>query len=127
MTGKFSQWRVRTRLSVQDWLWQFDSYHWLLRKKNRFRMWRSWHLRLLGMRLWEKPPIEFWNDDKPHRCPECHAIVVSGHEPTLLETALALYECCRCGTRYARWPRLARRLRVCEDIAIGQCPNQGKD
>lgn len=47
-----------------------------------------------------------WNPDKPHRCPACHAIAVSGQAPR----SWRVYTCCRCGTRFTRWPRLARLL-----------------
>lgn len=44
-----------------------------------------------------------WNVDKRHRCPKCHAIVV--HYATV--SSWRAYVCCRCVTRFARWPRLA--------------------
>lgn len=48
-----------------------------------------------------------WNFDKPHRCPHCHAVAVSiGNHPT----SWWIYTCCRCATRFTRWPRLARLL-----------------
>lgn len=64
----------------------------------------------------------YWNFDKPHRCPECHTVVDAGR-PT---ARAAVYECCACGTRFARWPRLAWLLPVrrCKDIAAGRCPHQ---
>lgn len=43
-----------------------------------------------------------WNTDKKHRCPQCHAIAVLGPK------SWEVYECCRCGVRFTRWPRLAR-------------------
>ncbi|MFD0902380.1 hypothetical protein [Actinomadura sediminis] len=64
--------------------------------------------------------VRRWNSDKPHRCPECHAIVDSDKPPTWR----AAYECCACGVRFARWPRLAALLpvRTCKDLAPGTCP-----
>lgn len=47
-----------------------------------------------------------WNTDKPHRCPACHAVAVSSESPR----STRVYTCCRCGTRFTRWPRLARLL-----------------
>jgi hypothetical protein len=60
-----------------------------------------------------------WDDDKPHRCPYCNTAPDVGPP-----TSLAVYECCRCSTRYARWPRLAWLLpiRRCADIERGECP-----
>lgn len=51
-------------------------------------------------------PVRRWNADKPHRCPGCHAIAVSTRPPTWRH----VYTCCRCATRFARWPKLARLL-----------------
>ncbi len=48
-----------------------------------------------------------WNEDKPHRCLGCHAVAVSSEDPS----SWAVYTCCRCGTRFARWPSLWRLLR----------------
>ncbi|MGW1998426.1 hypothetical protein [Embleya sp. NPDC001921] len=53
-----------------------------------------------------QPPVTRWNADKPHRCPDCHAIAVSGHRAS----PWRVYTCCRCGTRFARRPWLARLL-----------------
>lgn len=47
-----------------------------------------------------------WNTDKKHRCPTCHAVAVS----TEIPRATRVYTCCRCATRFTRWPRLARLL-----------------
>jgi hypothetical protein len=44
-----------------------------------------------------------WNYDKPHRCPECHAITIDLEAPR----SWRVYTCCRCSCRFARWPRLA--------------------
>lgn len=59
-----------------------------------------------------------WNSDKSHHCPNCHVIVDTGQPATLR----AVYECCHCGIRFARWPRLAWFLpvRYCADIATGE-------
>lgn len=117
-------WRLR------HWWIRHHRYQWqytLDHKLYRLGAWRSYQFRVLGVRLWRKPGVEYWNWDKPHRCPVCHTIVDTGHDPTNWETAWALYQCCQCGNRYARWPRLARRLRVCQDIATGRCPHQRKD
>lgn len=46
-----------------------------------------------------------WNDDKPHRCPECHTVTVFGKP-----SSLAVYTCCQCLTRFTRWPVLAFAL-----------------
>jgi diadenosine tetraphosphate (Ap4A) HIT family hydrolase len=48
------------------------------------------------------------NIDKPHRCPHCHTVVVWGHRARWW----LRYRCCRCGTVFARWPRLGRLLPV---------------
>lgn len=50
--------------------------------------------------------VRCWNADKPHRCPGCHAVAVDLERPS----SLRVYTCCRCGSRFARWPRLARLL-----------------
>lgn len=47
-----------------------------------------------------------WNTDKKHRCPSCHAVTVDDQRPSWRET----YDCCRCGTRFARWPVLSPLL-----------------
>ena len=47
-----------------------------------------------------------WNTDKKHRCPSCHAVTVDDRRPSWRET----YDCCRCGTRFTRWPVLALLL-----------------
>jgi hypothetical protein len=49
-----------------------------------------------------------WNVDKKHRCPKCHAIVIHHGPPSRWR----VYRCCRCGARFARWPRLAPLLPV---------------
>jgi hypothetical protein len=54
----------------------------------------------------ERGPAVFWNDDKKHRCPACHAVTVDLERPR----SWRVYTCCRCGTRFTRWPRLARLL-----------------
>lgn len=53
------------------------------------------------------PSVVRWNDDKPHRCPECHAVAVDMPLPL---RSVWVYTCCRCYTRFARWPHLARLL-----------------
>lgn len=47
-----------------------------------------------------------WNRDKPHRCPNCHAVAVDMEKPK----SWRVYTCCRCGTRFTRWPILAFAL-----------------
>ena len=47
-----------------------------------------------------------WNRDKPHRCPECHAVAIGMERPSRRK----VYTCCQCGVRFARWPRLAAVL-----------------
>jgi len=64
--------------------------------------------------------VQRWNSDKPHRCPECHAVAVDLERPSRWK----VYECCMCHALFARWPLLARFLpkagvrcsehRVCE-------------
>lgn len=46
-----------------------------------------------------------WNDDKPHRCPSCHAVADPDRR-----CKWAVVTCCRCGVRFTRWPRIARLL-----------------
>ncbi len=41
--------------------------------------------------------------DKPHRCPDCWTVAVEG-EPFRW---WRVYRCCKCGTRFTRWPWLA--------------------
>lgn len=48
-----------------------------------------------------------WNADKPHRCPECHAIAVDAPPAA---RSFWVFTCCRCDARFTRWPRLARLL-----------------
>ncbi|MEU9615916.1 hypothetical protein AB0D56_30805 [Streptomyces sp. NPDC048209] len=43
-----------------------------------------------------------WNVDKPHRCPDCHAVAVDMEKPKKWR----VYTCCRCGTQFTRWPHL---------------------
>jgi hypothetical protein len=50
-----------------------------------------------------------WNVDKKHRCPKCHAIIA---HVVRYPSSWRVYRCCRCGTRFARWPRLAPLLPV---------------
>ena len=78
-----------------------------------------------------------WNADKPHRCPSCHTVVVQSVlgrrrrflPSTYSASSLAVYECCRCGVRFTRWPALALilPLRRCTDIAAGQCPHPTRE
>ncbi|MFB8122058.1 hypothetical protein ACFVG1_12795 [Streptomyces bacillaris] len=44
-----------------------------------------------------------WNVGKPHRCPECHAVAIDMEAPK----SWRIYTCCRCATRFTRWPTLA--------------------
>lgn len=46
-----------------------------------------------------------YNDDKPHRCPECHAVT----DPEQL-CKRAVVVCCQCDSRFTRWPRIQRFL-----------------
>ncbi|NRQ36007.1 hypothetical protein HII36_29860 [Nonomuraea sp. NN258] len=48
-----------------------------------------------------------WNSDKPYRCPDCYAVAVNMEIPRWWR----VYTCCKCGTRFTRWPVLARFLR----------------
>lgn len=78
-----------------------------------------------------KSHVQRWNDDKPHRCPDCHGIVTIAKEDrrfssdmTWLEikirtwldlmpdtkSSFVVHTCCTCGTQFARWPALARLL-----------------
>ena len=50
-------------------------------------------------------PVVRWNHDKPHRCPSCHAVAVSGR---YVARWWRRYECCRCRTRFAALPCLWR-------------------
>lgn len=98
-------------------------YRWVARAERRWYFARrtvSYHIRVAVMRLTAREGVEFWNDDKPHRCPECHTVVDPGRPRGWLD----LYQCCRCGTLFARWPRFAWRLRTCKDISLGTCPHQ---
>ena len=52
-------------------------------------------------------PVIRWNTDKPHRCPDCHAVAVDMERPSKWR----VYTCCRCATRFTRWPSLALVLR----------------
>src|SRR5690606_39963702 len=58
-----------------------------------------------------------WNPGRPRRCPECNTIVHTAGPVTWR----AVTECCRCGTRFARGPRLGWLLPVrrCAAIAHG--------
>lgn len=47
-----------------------------------------------------------WNTDKPHRCPDCHTCVVWGESPRWW----GVYQCCRCSTVFARFPRTLARF-----------------
>lgn len=61
-----------------------------------------------------------WNEDKPHRCPRCHTVVIWNGRPQWWR----LYICCRCTARFARWPALARWLRPtgCDNDHPDGCP-----
>jgi hypothetical protein len=48
--------------------------------------------------------IERWDDDKPHRCPKCHAVAVDMERPGRWK----IYACCRCGCLFSRHPCLAQ-------------------
>ena len=63
---------------------------------------RNGFLILSGSRL----PVTRWNDDKPHRCPWCHAVAVDLERPRRWR----VYECCRCHARFTRFPWAARLL-----------------
>lgn len=76
------------------------------------------------------PKVFRWNTDKPHRCPQCHTVVVNGtlshlRRPRFLSTysasSWAVYECCRCKTRFTRWPWLAVLLPV-RGCNAEECP-----
>lgn len=49
-----------------------------------------------------------WNDDKPHRCPSCHAVAIDMERPR----PWRIYVCCTCGTWFSRWPRLGLLLPI---------------
>lgn len=53
-----------------------------------------------------RTPVQEWNHDKPHRCPECHAVAIDTEDAR----RLAVYECCRCQTLFSRFPSLGRLL-----------------
>lgn len=61
----------------------------------------GWHL-VSGADL----PVARWNADKPRRCPSCHAVAIDVGRPR----PWLVYSCCRCASRFARWPLLARLL-----------------
>ena len=44
-----------------------------------------------------------WNDDKPHRCPECHSVLKVGSKRM---RSWFVHECFHCGCRFTRWPFL---------------------
>ena len=50
------------------------------------------------------------NTDKPHRCPACHAVAIPDGNAKRLLTGASV-TCCRCGTRFTRWPWLVLRHR----------------
>ncbi|MFJ3283332.1 hypothetical protein [Streptomyces halstedii] len=54
----------------------------------------------------EPDPTVRWNTDKPHRCPDCHTVAIDMEKPK----SYRVYTCCRCGTRFTRWPILAFML-----------------
>lgn len=60
----------------------------------------GWHL-VSGADL----PVARRNADKPHHCPRCHVIALPWPR-----SSWRVYSCCSCGTRFARWPLLARLL-----------------
>lgn len=53
--------------------------------------------------------MQSWNYDKPHRCPECHAIWVYGPDYSPGQESITprwwrTYRCYRCGTQFTgRW------------------------
>lgn len=55
-----------------------------------------------------------YNDDKPHRCPRCHAVADADQR-----CKREVVTCCTCGARFTRWPRFQRFLKeagvVCTD------------
>lgn len=51
--------------------------------------------------------VHKWNSDKPHRCPQCHAVAVDMPLPC---HSLWVYTCCGCGILFTRWPFLAKIL-----------------
>ncbi|MCX4919829.1 hypothetical protein [Streptomyces sp. NBC_00687] len=50
-------------------------------------------------------PVIDWNSNKAYQCPHCH------HDTVADPSKRAVYTCCNCGTRFARFPRLQRFLR----------------
>lgn len=41
--------------------------------------------------------VMHWNEDKPHRCPQCHVVAIDMEKPSKWR----VYECCSCGTWFA--------------------------
>jgi hypothetical protein len=65
-----------------------------------------------------------WNDDKPHRCPSCHTIVINEARPSRWRR----YECCRCAVRFTRfsWLSAVLPLTKCDsDEHEDACPHCG--
>lgn len=54
----------------------------------------------------ELRPVQRWEWDKPHRCPECYAVAIDLERPK----SYKIYTCCQCSARFTRWPRLERWL-----------------
>lgn len=63
-------------------------------------------------------PVERWNTDKPHRCPRCYAVAIDLERPRWWR----IYTCCRCRTRFGRFPRLAWLLR---EVGVRCSEHQG--
>jgi len=114
---RWKYWSVKRWLKMRlvDYGW-----YWVLRRvMRRVRAERRWYLRRLGRLLWQKPGVRFWNEDKPHRCPDpsCYKSFYDETDWMWLRTTRSLYQCCGCGLRFARWPRLAYKLRQCESTS----------
>lgn len=63
-----------------------------------------------------------WNEDKRHRCPECHAVTIDTARPSRWK----VYQCCRCGTVFCAFPRLADLLPFA-GVACSECLKGGEN
>lgn len=52
------------------------------------------------------------NENKPHRCPSCHAVAFWLNVPSSRFTSTHLIICYRCDTQFTRWPFMARLWRI---------------
>lgn len=57
-----------------------------------------------------------WNEDKPHRCPNCNNVTDVGRK-----AILKIVTCCRCGCEFTRNPNVyfGRVGVVCKNVEHG--------